>query len=69
MSESMSELETARMQIILNYLRSNKEINSTVAAELLKVEMKTASRLLRKAENINILKGSGKTKTKIYFIE
>lgn len=57
------------MQIILNYLRSNKEINSTVAAELLKVEMKTASRLLRKAENINILKGSGKTKTKIYFIE
>lgn len=64
----MSELETARMQIILNYLRSNKEINSTVAAELLKVEMKTASRLLRKAENINILKGSGKTKTKIYFM-
>jgi len=64
----MSELETARMQIILNYLRSNKEINSTVAAELLKVEMKTASRLLRKAENVNILKGSGKTKTKIYFM-
>lgn len=50
-SESMSELERTRMQIILNYLDTNKEINSSVAAKLLEVEIKTASRLLLKAKN------------------
>lgn len=49
MSESMSELERTRMQIILHYLDTNKEINSSIAAKLLKVEIKTASRLLSKA--------------------
>lgn len=67
--KSMSELEKTRMKIILHYLKDNKEINSTIAAELLKVEIKTASRLLSKAERLNILKGSGKTKNKIYFVE
>lgn len=43
MSESMSELERTRMQIILRYLDTNKEINSSIAAELLEVERKTAS--------------------------
>ena len=66
MSESMSELERARMQIILIYLETNKEINSAVAAKLLEVEIKTASRLLLKAEKLNILKGTGKTKNKVY---
>ncbi len=37
MSESMSELERTRMQIILHYLDTNKEINSSIAAKLLKV--------------------------------
>ena len=69
MSESMSQLEKTRMQIILHYLEKHKEINSAGAAEILKVELKTASRLLRKAEKLNILRGAGKTKTKIYFIE
>ena len=69
MSESMSELERTRMQIILSYLDANKEINSSVAAELLKVEIKTASRLLLKAEKLDILKGAGKTKNKVYFRE
>jgi len=69
MSESMSELERARMQIILIYLETNKEINSSVAAKLLEVEIKTASRLLLKAEKLDILKGAGKTKNKIYFRE
>lgn len=69
MSESMSELEKKRMQIIFNYLRTYKEINSTDAAKQLNVGIKTASRLLRKAEKLNILKASGKTKTKIYFVE
>ncbi len=66
MSESMSELERARMQIILIYLETNKEINSAAAAKLLEVEMKTASRLLLKAEKLDILKGVGKTKNKVY---
>lgn len=69
MSESMSELERARMQVIFSYLNMNKEINSVTAAKLLNVETKTASRLLRKAEKLSILRGNGKTKNKIYFLE
>ena len=56
MSESMSELEKTRMQIVLQYLDTNKEIDSSIAAELLKVEIKTASRMLLKAEKLDILK-------------
>lgn len=67
MSESMSELERARMHIILNFLDVNKEINSSKTAKLLEVEMKTASRLLSKAEKLDILKSTGKTKNKRYF--
>lgn len=69
MSESMSELERTRMQIILRYLDTNKEINSSIAAKILKVEIKTASRLLLKAEKLDILKSYGKTKNKVYFRE
>ena len=69
MSKSMSELEIERMKNILMYLNKNKEINSSNAAELLNVEVKTASRLLFKAEKLNIIKGAGKTKNKVYFIE
>lgn len=69
MSESMSELEIGRMKNILMYLNKNKEINSSNAAELLNVEVKTASKLLFKAEKLNIIKGAGKTKNKVYFIE
>jgi ATP-dependent DNA helicase RecG len=67
MSESMSELEWTRMKVILQYLETNKEINSAIAAELLGVGVKTASRLLLKAEKLNILEGIGKTKNKVYF--
>ncbi len=56
MSKSMSELERTRMQIIFRYLDTNKEINSSIAAKLLKVEIKTASRLLLTAEKLDILK-------------
>ena len=69
MSESMSESERTRMKIVLKHLRANKEINGAGAAELLNVEIKTASRLLRKAEKLNILKSTGKTKAKVYFIK
>ena len=54
------------MQLILNYLETNKEINSSIAAKLLDVEVKTASRLLLKAEKLDIIKGTGKTKNKVY---
>ena len=64
----MSELERARMQVVLNYLYANKEINSVIAAELLGIEVKTASQLLSKAEKLSILNGEGKTKSKVYFI-
>ena len=57
------------MQIILHYLDTNKEINSSIAAKLLKVEIKTASRLLLKAEKLDILKSAGRTKNKVYFRE
>lgn len=67
--ETMSELERTRMQIILRYLDTNKEINSSIAAKLLEVEIKTASRLLLKAEKLDILKSAGKTKNKVYFRE
>lgn len=67
MSESMSELERTRMQVILHYLDTNKEINSSIAAELLEVEIKTASRLLLKAEKLDVLKSAGRTKNKVYF--
>ena len=69
MSKSMSELERTRMQIILHYLDTNKEINSSIAAKLSKAEIKTASRLLSKAEKLDIIKSVGKTKNKVYFRE
>ena len=69
MSEPMSELERTRMQIILHYLDTNKEINSSIAAKLLKAEIKTASRLLSKAAKLDIIKSVGKTKDKVYFRE
>lgn len=66
MSESMTELEKTRMQIVLDFLGYNTNVNSAIAAEILNVEIKTASRLLLKAEKLNILESEGKTKNKIY---
>lgn len=66
MSESMYELEIARIQVILQYLTVHDTINSAKAAELLDVEKKTASRLLSKAEKVEVLISKGKTKDKVY---
>lgn len=66
MSKSMSELEIARIQVILQYLTVHDTINSAKAAELLDVEKKTASRLLSKAEKVEVLISKGKTKDKVY---
>ena len=68
MSKLMSELERARMQVILGYLNGNKKINSVIAAELLGVEVKTASRLFSKAEKLENLKCDRKTKNKVYAV-
>lgn len=68
-NKTMSELEQERMQRILAYLVKYNEINSARAAELLDVQIKTASRLLKKAEELNLINSSGKTKDKIYFIK
>ena len=50
-NEIMSELERTRMQIILCYLDTNNEINSSNVVKLLKVEIKTASRKRIKEES------------------
>ena len=68
-NKTMSELEQERMQRILAYLVKYNEIHSARAAELLDVQIKTASRLLKKAEELNLINSSGKTKDKIYFIK
>ena len=53
MSESMSELENIKMKVILEHLSASTSINSDIAAELLKVQIKTARRLLSKAKKQN----------------
>ena len=50
-NEIMSEFERTRMQIILCYLDTNNEINSSNVVKLLKVEIKTASRKRIKDES------------------
>ena len=44
------------------------EISSGIAADLLNVENKTASRLLNKAQKCGIVRGEGKNKTKKYVL-
>ena len=65
----MSELENIRMKVILEHLRVSTSINSSIAAELLKVQIKTASRLLSKTEKTGILISEGKTKDKVYVLK
>ena len=68
MSDKMSDKEKDRMNIIIMYLKEHHEISSSIAAELLDVEVKTASRLLSKAEKCGIVQGEGKNKTKKYLL-
>lgn len=69
MAESMSELEAKRMDVLLTYLKNREYLSSNMAADLLSVEVKTASRLLGKAEKVGMLKSEGKTKNKKYKIK
>lgn len=66
MTGKMSELEKSRMDILFSYLENNDSLNSGEAASILLVEMKTARRLLSKAEKIGLLTSEGKTKNKRY---
>lgn len=66
--ESMSELEKGRVKIVLAYLKKDS-INSAIAASILDVQIKTASRLLKQAEEIGLLKSEGRTRDKIYKIK
>lgn len=68
MSNKMSNKEKDRMNIIIMYLEEHYEISSGIAAALLDVEAKTASRLLNKAEKCGIVRGEGKKKTKKYVL-
>lgn len=69
MSESISELERGRIKIVLDYLKENDSISSTIAASILDVQIKTASRLLKQGEEIGLLKSEGRTRDKIYKIK
>ena len=68
MSDKMSDKEMDRINIIIMYLEEHHEISSSIAAELLDVEVKTASRLLSKAEKCGIVQGKCKNKTKKYLL-
>lgn len=68
MSDKMSDKEKDRMNIIIMYLEKHYEISSGIAADLLNVENKTASRLLNKAQKCGIVRGEGKNKTKKYVL-
>jgi ATP-dependent DNA helicase RecG len=69
MSELMSELEKSRMQLVLAYLKEKDNITSSIAASILAVQIKTANRLLKQAEEIGLLTSEGKTRDKIYKIK
>ena len=66
MSELMSKLEIERMKIIMEYLNENESISSNEVADILGVQIRTARRLLKKAEEIGVFIGEGKTKNKSY---
>ncbi len=69
MSESMSELERTRMKLIREYLDIHSDISSTIAAGVLDTQIKTAARLLAKAEKIGVLESRGKTRNKVYVLK
>ena len=68
MFDAMSDKEKDRIKTIIEYLEEYHEISSSVAADLLDVEIKTASRLLSKAEKSGIVQGEGKNRAKKYVL-
>lgn len=66
MKDKMSNKEQERITKIIEYLKKYKVIIKSEAAELLKIEDKTAQRLLVKAVELKILDSEGNNKGKIY---
>ncbi len=68
-SEKMSGLENKRLDIINKFLSENYSITSKEAAELLDVGERTVQRLLKKAEKMGLVKSSGSTKNRCYYLK
>lgn len=66
MSNKMSNKEQERFKLIIRYLEKNDFITKTEAAKLLKVEDKTAQRLLSKAVELELLVTEGDFKGTVY---
>ncbi len=66
MSNKMSNKEQERFKLIIVYLEKNDLITKTEAAKLLKVEDKTAQRLLSKAVELELLVTEGDFKGTVY---
>lgn len=66
MSNKMSNKEQERFKLIIGYLGKNDLITKTEAAKLLKVEDKTAQRLLSKAVELELLVTEGDFKGTVY---
>ena len=66
MSNKMSNKEQERIKLIIGYLEKNDLITKTEAAKLLKVEDKTAQRLLSKAVELELLVTEGDFKGTVY---
>lgn len=66
MSNKMSNKEQERFKLIIVYLEKNDFITKTEAAKLLKVEDKTAQRLLSKAVELELLVTEGDFKGTVY---
>ena len=66
MSNKMSNKEQERFKLIIGYLEKNDLITKTEAAKLLKVEDKTAQRLLSKAVELELLVTEGDFKGTVY---
>ena len=65
----MSNKEQERFKLIIVYLEKNDFITKTEAAKLLKVEDKTAQRLLSKAVELELLVTEGDFKGTVYKLD
>jgi predicted HTH transcriptional regulator len=69
MSEKMSDKNKTRLVTVLNYLQTVESISSSQTADLLKIEIKAANRLLVKAVELGILEAQGSNKTRKYSVK
>ncbi len=65
----MSDKNKTRLVTVLNYLQTVESISSSQTADLLKIEIKAANRLLVKAVELGILEAQGSNKTRKYSVK